>query len=168
MERNKRKQKVVFGILLARLAQRQRAHLRNAADRRQCRQEPGKRRQEQRHLVIDAVHDEHGDERDQRERADLLRAPADPGHGGQHLVDGQLGLEGRFVLSRGVEDVVAIETVGEFFGDEVPQQQAPRLQRNIFVDEGEAERLAAADPRDDARRPSRPSGRHGLRRAPPA
>ena len=94
--------------------------------------------------MVDPVHDEHGDERDECERANLLRALTDPGHGGQHLMDGQLRLEGRFVLSRGVEDVVAIETVGELFSDEVPQQQAASLQGNILVDEGEAEGLAVS------------------------
>ena len=64
----------------------------------------------------------------ERERADHLRPPTTSRHGGQHFVDRQLGLKGRLVLARGVEDVVAVEPVGEFLGDEVPQQQPARVQ----------------------------------------
>ncbi len=111
--------------------------------------------------MVDPVHDEHGDERDECERANLLRTLTDPSHGGQHLIDGQLRLEGRLVLSRGVEYVVAIEAVGKFFSDEVPQEHATSLQRHVFVNEGEAERFAATDPRDDALGPVIRRGPHG-------
>ena len=55
--------------------------------------------EEQRHLVVHAVDDQHGDERHQRERADLLGARRRFGHRRQHFVDGQLRLQRLFVVA---------------------------------------------------------------------
>ena len=88
------------------------------------------------------------DKGDQRERADLLRALPDAGHGREHFIDGLFRLERRLVLSRRVEHIVAIKSVGQFFGDEVPEQQPACRLAHVFVDHGQAERFAAADPGD--------------------
>ena len=139
------------------------------ADRRQRGQEPGKRRQEQRHLVVDAVHDEHADERHECERANLLRALTDPSHGREHFVDGQLRPERRLVLSRRVEHVVAVEPVGELFGDEVPEEHA--TSRSSGTSSWMRARPSDSPPRIRAMTalgPAHRSGPRDLRRAPPA
>ncbi len=92
--------------------------------------------------MVDAVHDQHRDKRDERQPADRLRPPPAPRHRGEHFVHRQLRLEGRFVLPGGIEDVVPVEAVGQFLGHEVAQQQAACLDGHVFVDQREPERLA--------------------------
>ena len=98
--------------------------------------------------MVDAVHDEQRDERNEREPADLLRPPAPPRHGREHFVDRLFGLEGRLVLAGRVEDVVAVEAVGQFLRHEVPEQQSSRVR--------------SARPRESA--PGRASRRRGCAR----
>ena len=95
------------------------------------------------------------DERDERERADLLRPPADLGHGREHFVDRLLRLERLLVLSGGVEHVVAVEAVGQFVADEVAEQQPARRLGHVLVNQRQAERLAAAHPLDHGGRAGR-------------
>ena len=98
------------------------------ADRRQRGEESGKRGQEQRHLVVDAVHDQHRNERHQRKRADLLRPLADRAPWTASTSSTACSAdERRLVVARSLEHVMAIETVGELLADVVAQQPAARL-----------------------------------------
>ena len=91
------------------IAQRQSAHLRNPGDAEHGNSEPRKRRQEQRHLVMEAVQHQQADERQQRQRAELLRAPANMGQGGERFVDRLLRLQRALMISCGVKNVVTVE-----------------------------------------------------------
>ena len=44
---------------------------------------------------------------------------------------------------------MVIESVGQFFGDEVPEQQPACRLAHVFFDHGQSERFAAADAGED-------------------
>ena len=70
-------------------------------------------------------------------RANLLSAPADLSHRGEHFIDRQLGAQGLLVAPCGVVQVVAVETVGQFFADEVREQEPASPDFDVFVNQRE-------------------------------
>ena len=108
--------------------------------------------------MINAVDDQHGDERNECKAAYQLRAPAMLSHCIEHLIDRQLGLKGLLILPCCIENVVTVQPVGEFLRDEISQEQSPSILGNILVDKSQAERLGASDPFDDTVAPLGPSG----------
>ena len=134
-----REQKVVFRVLVPRLAQGQGAHPRDGDDAKQRDGESGKGRQEQRHPMIDAVEDQETDERQQRQRAEELRAAPLARRGCQHVVDVLRGQHRPLVVPGGIERVVAIEPVRQFLARVVTEQLLRDSRRHAFLDERRAE-----------------------------
>ena len=104
-----REQEVVLRILVARFAQRQRAHLRNMTNAHEGHGKAGERREEQRHIVVDAMQDQQADERNQRQATDELRAAPRLSRRGQRVVDPLLGQHRAFVVAQRIERVVAVQ-----------------------------------------------------------
>ena len=70
-------------------------------------------------------------------------------HRRKHGIDRLLRVERRLVLAGRIEDVVAIESVGQFLCHEMAEQQAAGRLVHVFLDHRQAERFAAADARQD-------------------
>jgi hypothetical protein len=128
------------------------AHLRNLRDAEHRGTEARERGEEERHLVIEPVHDEQPGERNQRQSAVELGPAPGLRRRGQRVVDPLLGPHGTLVVAHRVEHIVAVERRRQFLADVVTEQQLARFPGQICVDERAPERCALLHPLDDLRR----------------
>ena len=75
--------------------------------------------------MVDAVHDEHADERHQGQRADLLRKLPAPPEGKQGFVHASFGLQRAPRARPPHRAIVSVQSVGQIFADEMTQQFLP-------------------------------------------
>ncbi len=96
-------------------------------------QEAGKGGPEQRHAIVNGMHNQEAYEWPQRQGANPLRAPANVGERCQRFVDAAFRLLRAFQVARECQLIVAVEGIGKFFADEMPQQTLTSLFRDIFA-----------------------------------
>ena len=89
--------------------------------------------------MIDAVEDQETDERQQRQRAEELRAAPPARRGCQRVVNVLRGQHRALVVPGGIERVVAIERVRQLLARVVTEQLLRDNRRHAFLDECRAE-----------------------------
>ena len=105
---------------------------------------PRERRQKQRDVVIEAVQHKQADERHERQSPDFLRSLAKVGQRCQCFIHRAFRRECRLAVSGSIQDVMAVERVGQVFADQMAQQSLADWLGHSFADQRESQRIAAA------------------------